>query len=490
VEDLIGKKAIKVQVFPFLPATLPYKTVAIGNKIATITDGLRHKISFEVATDPFFGADMSLTVNFSEFVGKRVTLSYIPATVADQQTVDQYGGLYETPPYLIKVKPQLKIEGVVNAEGVAVGMGMDQTLNMIFSLPNIGLDQVQNTITAGGYYAVGLVADRLPSGYSVELQKRAKRLDDFVKAGGNRGSDQGLGEQLYLSAMTYFWEVDRQTDVLASQGDVVYAKQSGEGIFALSLSVLTLFGVPRRTEVTGTNIDVDRLVYIPFSKTGDTQAQINFMTTSGSVGSGSEHGIIEQMYGVDAISAVKAIHLANQQGIRIYQITASNRATVLPLLQVSNAVKADINNAVNAGKEVLIPERELLVNDWRGVGYIVSDPATGAAGYLISGGIAGGANTLKKILSEILGIMERALVRIGCLLEPAHLKDIAAPIIWSYLIIEKFASFPFLFKVFAAIVVFFAVVAILNETLECIAQTANADFRHKYKRRYLSFSFA
>lgn len=122
---------------------------------------------------------------------------------------------------------------------------------------------------------------------------------------------------------------------------------------------------------------------------------------SGTMGSGMEHGIIEQFYGVEAISAVKAIHLANAQGLKTYQVTSANLATVLPVLQVSNAVKTDITNAVNAGKEVTIPEQELVVNDWTGIGYIVSDATTGAGAYIISGGIGGANNVFAQGLDEV-----------------------------------------------------------------------------------------
>jgi len=137
-------------------------------------------------------------------------------------------------------------------------------------------------------------------------------------------------------------------------------------------------------------------------------------------------GIIEQMDGVEGISAVKAIHLANQQGLKTYRVTGSNIATVLPILQVSSAVKGDIQNAVNAGKEVLIPEQELQVNDWRGVGYVISDPETGAAGYLISGGFAGGSGTQP----SPPGGLERTIQVIGCLFTPEQTDAIAAAITW------------------------------------------------------------
>ena len=139
VEDLIGKKEIIPQDFRTLPATLPYKTLVTGNKISALSDALRHKITFEVSSGflgLFFGADLTFGASLPELVGKRVTLSYIPATAADQQTVDAFGGLYETPAYLISVKPQLKVEGEVKAEGAAAGMGSDQSFSIIFSLPN------------------------------------------------------------------------------------------------------------------------------------------------------------------------------------------------------------------------------------------------------------------------------------------------------------------------------------------------------------------
>lgn len=119
-------------------------------------------------------------------------------------------------------------------------------------------------------------------------------------------------------------------------------------------------------------------------------------------GSGLEDGIIQQVYRVEAISAVKAIHHANLQGLKIYNITQNNLAAVLPALQVSADVKADITSAINAGKEVLVPERTIQVNQWNGVGYIVTDPLTGAGAYLISGGLSGGSGTEEDTIDEIL----------------------------------------------------------------------------------------
>ncbi len=73
----------------------------------------------------------------------------------------------------------------------------------------------------------------------------------------------------------------------------------------------------------------------------------------------------------------------------IYSINQTNANTVLPQLQVSDDVKNDIVNAINAGKIVVVAKANVTYNGWTGCGYIISDPITGAGAYMISGGANG-----------------------------------------------------------------------------------------------------
>lgn len=125
-------------------------------------------------------------------------------------------------------------------------------------------------------------------------------LKDFIQAGGDLDSDPALGEKLYLTAMTYLWETDYQANVIENHNGMVCLKQPGEAIFSLSLTVDMLFGVPRSASVSGLNIDVDRVIYSPISKKGDSVAELNFMNDGGITGSNTQHGIIEQVYRVGA----------------------------------------------------------------------------------------------------------------------------------------------------------------------------------------------
>ena len=49
-----------------------------------------------------------------------------------------------------------------------------------------------------------------------------------------------------------------------------------------------------------------------------------------------------------------------------------------------------IRNAVNASKEVTVHEKSINKHGWKGFGYIVIDPETGAGAYLIEGSRNGG----------------------------------------------------------------------------------------------------
>jgi hypothetical protein len=130
-------------------------------------------------------------------------------------------------------------------------------------------------------------------------------------------------------------------------------------------------------------------------------------------GSFLEGLVFDQLFSKDFVSrgfsAMELLGDANRRGIPLYFVTAQNSAAVLPHLAVSAAVKNDILNAVGTGKTVLVPEREFDRGSWRGVGYIVQDPETGAAAYLISGGANGGGwldcHPRLRILLEVIAFI-------------------------------------------------------------------------------------
>jgi hypothetical protein len=90
----------------------------------------------------------------------------------------------------------------------------------------------------------------------------------------------------------------------------------------------------------------------------------------------------------EAVSAVKALAVASAEGQRIYQITSAN-VGVVNGLNIGQEVKDEIIASVAVGKEATVSESSITVAGWTGVGYIISDPDTGAGAYRISGGSNG-----------------------------------------------------------------------------------------------------
>lgn len=141
-------------------------------------------------------------------------------------------------------------------------------------------------------------------------------------------------------------------------------------------------------------MDVDFNTVVARDSGGIHDRMIDFMRTSGVTSSALEHVVPEQMLSTpenpaEGVSAVKALQIANGQGIPIYTVTSANVSTVLPQLQVDEDVMNDIANAVAAGKEVTVSKTNIDFNGWNGCGYIVFDHGTGAGMYMINGGLNG-----------------------------------------------------------------------------------------------------
>jgi hypothetical protein len=65
------------------------------------------------------------TLPLADLLGKRLTLSYVPANPEDAEVIASFGGVAAIPPYLVEVKPVIKSGGITIAAGDAgVGLGV------------------------------------------------------------------------------------------------------------------------------------------------------------------------------------------------------------------------------------------------------------------------------------------------------------------------------------------------------------------------------
>ena len=78
----------------------------------------------------------------------------------DHEIINSYGGLDNTPAYLVRLRPALKLNGenvVVSQDGLPIGAEYDLRIELVS--PN-GVEKITNTHITGNYAVIGIVAEK------------------------------------------------------------------------------------------------------------------------------------------------------------------------------------------------------------------------------------------------------------------------------------------------------------------------------------------
>lgn len=124
----------------------------------------------------------------------------------------------------------------------------------------------------------------------------------------------------------------------------------------------------------------------------DALAEAGYFETVGPIGSFLEGRVIEEVFGLEGTSTVRNLQIASNLGIPLVAIDSTNMG-VIDRLEYDDDFKASLRDVVSSGKSLVIPERGIDSHGFSGTGWIEEDPLTGAAGYMISGELAGGKST-------------------------------------------------------------------------------------------------
>ena len=205
-----------------------------------------------------------------------------------------------------------------------------------------------------------------------------------------------MGDLFYAGTLGYFAMYRAMSALQAQQAQMRHDLMPSVGTYGLGATVTRFFGVPRTMSASGIIMDIGNLATLSTDLAGMKQARLNFVMSAGMLSSALEHVVPEQMFStptapVSAISAVKALQIAAQQGIPVHHINASNAATVVPLLNIDALALEEIQAAIAVGKEVTVSQNNITAAGWTGVGYIITDPVTGSGAYKISTGKNGSA---------------------------------------------------------------------------------------------------
>lgn len=396
-EQQLGSRTIREEKLGILPSSQPAKIVAVTGESPVLAASYRQRLRWVARSGPAEtdAAILDLTLPLSELAGRRVTLSYLPATVDDQRTVNAFGGLDFVPAYLVRLRLQIKVDG--RARAVSTGslpMGAVHRIETQLTGP-YGSERVAETLVAGSYQA-----------FAIGAQKAARLTGD--------GEIENETEQLAARLLS------QEALGYAERWDA--AERELSGLLAVSvvrplptISVVTdevvidsVLGLPVDLRWQGVSLDASLRVAEPFSRGTDTAAPRDFLRLSGLQGSALEHSLFENDFLVDSISADKGLGLARKAGTAIASITDANADAEVATLPYPQAVRDDIRNWARLGFRVEVPRAAVSFQDWAGAVWRVEDPKTGAAGYFLAGGLAGGA-TAEDPGSWVLEFLKDAL---------------------------------------------------------------------------------
>ena len=436
VGDVIGRKIIPEQITELLAGSLPYALVQAGSQTSAVPAGLQHQFTYSLSTAGWDDTPiLSYTEKLSKIVGKRLTLSYIPASQADADLIASYlpkphaDGTpilpselpTSLPGYLIQLKAQINLDGVpVATSSTALPMGTD--LNSTGGFTQLG-DPAQWDLTSeqsnvvGQATAIGISAGGISPAQMAQLKDRLTATKTKLEAKDVTGL---TGEQIsgdLLTATIWSWFAAAESHNRLSQGQAGMIENPGlsYGLFHAIAQPVYSWGVIRKVTFPGVNMDIGHIRNLGWAKDNDRATWIGYNKLRGQYMSALEHAIPERFFNDPAqcntqgtttpvaglpdcpqgISAVKALGLAAAQGQKIYTITqavyqANPNIVNTALSAHSASTRQAVQNALDAGHEVTIHEKPITQSGWTGAGYTTIDPETGAGGYMIDGGSNGG----------------------------------------------------------------------------------------------------
>ncbi len=421
VREAFGGRRITTSSLIIFPATLPNRVLARANDVSQVPDNLRHRVTIglEAGLLSNLSTVWSFSASLPELAGKNLLLLYSTASQADEQLLRQ---AQSTLPPSLNLIPQLYVGAQLVVAGGPLRIGSPVVSRIQFSSPTISTPTVSNNMRAGEAAAIGLDLLRITRTQMQDIQQKAQALAGRIQQGQNLTNREFNEVMLSSNILTWFSRADLMNELSARVAGVVTIRYPSAGLFSFKLSTTSLFGAVASVSPDGFSMDIDRDVVVSVAKDGDTAKAATLAFIQGSIGSASESESPVRMLSppgepASGVATMQALRLANDQGIPIYRINSSNASALVPLLQIDPVDLADVQDAVNAGLEVVVSKTPVDFNGRAVLGTVIRDVGTGSASFLISGG-TNGAVILAQSLELQLQLFQNAVTTGGRYLGP------------------------------------------------------------------------
>lgn len=303
-----------------LAAQLPYGLIQAESALAAVPAALQHRFRYELYAsqmDKEEGASfLTYTEKVSQLVGKRLTLTYLPATQADTDLLNSYLPKPHSdgtpihpeelptslPGYLLKMKAELRLDGqVVATGGQVLTMGADLFGEGGFT--QLG-DINSWDLSSDDSHTVGQATALCISAQGVskqQLNSVAKRLEVIRNKLQIKSVDGLTGEMMagnLLTAAMWSWFAANEAQGIVIQRNVGVVEYQGlsYGLFHGSVKSVYSWGVVRSVNYAAVNFDIGHLRSISWDKANDRKNWVSFNLTRGQGMSSLEHSTPEKFF--------------------------------------------------------------------------------------------------------------------------------------------------------------------------------------------------
>ncbi len=375
LEEVKRSKTVIQEAFPFVPGTLRGKILTVEGESVEVPAAFQQQLELQVREA---GGNVLATWStpWPAVYGQRLEVAWPGATAADQATLDLYGGVFVTPPYEVDLKPVIRVDGVEVAAGGAIGSAEDIELMATLTPPQGSATVVQFEMLAGEHavFAVDFgqtpqeVIDRISQELSAATDPAEEEAWTLALAGALYQRLLG-GDLDHLAGLRWQRLVQLGTAVLAvHRGAVSTAPDGTPLVFSQGPMSLDLGAMPLGL----------------FPAAGAAGSSVPTLELLGSQGSFLEAEALSEVIGGEQITAVTFLTRAVREGQTLTLVDAGNVDAALAQAELSAEAEAHVRAGVARGKIAWIAESQLPVDTFDATGYILEDPATGAAGYFVT----------------------------------------------------------------------------------------------------------
>ncbi|HKP95220.1 MAG TPA: DUF6531 domain-containing protein [Fibrobacteria bacterium] len=374
---------------PYLPNGLRSTLVSTIGSYRSAPEAYRKKVVLTLQ-DKDGDALLSRILTLEEALYGSVTLTYGPAADNDARLIESYDGLENVPPYLLRLLPELRIDGEIVQVGDEIGAGQKLQVRLDISGQHLNVETEKFPAVAGAETALLLAQGGISAGAFTHHIAVLSRLQNDSAV-----PERALtAQRRYLLGAKYYYDFGVSAERLAGYFNYRYVGGVHAGFSATKMVVGGLFGLANSWTREGTVFSAERF-YLGIVPLGTaTVASTVFNRLIGAQSSFLEHQSGESVNSKDFISTVKVLQLAAAAGIAKDTLTAANiDAKIASFAFLDADAVADICNALGLGKIAILPKAQVTRNQWTGTGYVLLNAASGSGDYIISGRYAGGDET-------------------------------------------------------------------------------------------------